>query len=198
MPVGASLFDLFMEPFERALFRSCRRRLIGRAGGRVLELGAGTGVNLPFYDFSRIEALVLSDVELDGPALAARLRRMGEPAAAKKIEMKNADVQALPFAAGIFDSVVATLLFCSVPRPELGLAEIRRVLKPGGAFIFIEHVLPESPRAAALARRVTPAWRRIMSGCRLDRPTAGLLERSGLRLADFERSGLVISGLALN
>jgi phosphatidylethanolamine/phosphatidyl-N-methylethanolamine N-methyltransferase len=151
----APLYDAIQWPMERRA-AAWRRQLWSRvAGDRILELGIGTGKNLPFHPAGKtIVGLDLS------PRMLERARRQAERLRAP-VQLVEGDVQQLPFANASFDSVVATFLFCSVPDPVRGLSEARRVLAPGGQLLLLEHVLTEQP-----------ALRWVM--CQLDRLTVRL------------------------
>lgn len=187
--MGSLLYDIFMFPLEGFALKHLRRRLIPRASGRVLELGGGTGVNLRYYDRTRVDKIVMSDLEI-GP----RIRKRAAEAGAEVVE---ADVEALPFPDASFDTVVFTLLFCSVADPRQGIREVRRVLKPGGRLIFMEHVLGCSPSTKGLQRRLTPYWRRISGNCHLDRETLTLIEEAGFTIEGVERRAdcILMAGL---
>lgn len=191
--IGSAAYDACMTPLEMGALSQVRASLLPQASGRIIEVGAGTGVNLAYYDFSKIDELILSD---------RRVRpRLFDSAAAEQrrhVTVLEADAEALPFATGIFDTVVATLVFCSVPDPERGLAELARVLKPGGALIFIEHVIAHHPVARWAMNVTNPAWRLFAGGCNINRDTAPVIERAGFFFARLERfgHGLGIAGIA--
>jgi SAM-dependent methyltransferase len=154
-----------------------RRDLLASARGRVLELGAGTGLNLSHYP-PDVDELVLSEPE---PAMRARLRRRvarsGPPA-----RVAAAGAESLPFADGAFDTVVSTLVLCSVGDVAASLREARRVLAPGGRLLFIEHVRGSAPRLARWQDRLAAPWRVFAQGCRCNQPTVELLRRHGFRV----------------
>jgi ubiquinone/menaquinone biosynthesis C-methylase UbiE len=159
------------------VFRQPRRRTLAQASGRILEIGFGTGMNLRYYPPSvrRIEAID-PDVDLDrfsGPRIAA---------SSIEVDFHHLDAEHLPFAADSFDTVVCTLTLCSIPDVEHALGEVRRVLKPGGRFLFLEHGLAPDPGVARWQHRLTPLQRRVGGGCHFDRPTARLVGGSGMML----------------
>ncbi len=117
---SSRLFDLFMLPLEAGGLGARRREYLPLAEGDVLEIGAGTGVNLPYYRFDRIRSLTVTDLELDRPTIRRRIREAGNGSLRVPVSMREADVQQLPFASESFDTVVFTLIFCSVPDPEVG------------------------------------------------------------------------------
>ncbi|MCC6645828.1 MAG: methyltransferase domain-containing protein [Polyangiaceae bacterium] len=159
-----------------------RERRVPQASGRVLEIGVGTGLNLAFYDPSRVTELVAID---PAPALLERARaRAGECRA--PLQLLPASATALPFDAGSFESVVMTYTLCSVDDPGRALAEMRRVLGPGGRLLFVEH--GRSPRTVtrAVQRALTPGWRRISGNCHLDRDVPRSLREAGFRLDELD------------
>jgi SAM-dependent methyltransferase len=181
--VFAALYDPLLWVGERAGLGALRRELLGRANGRTLELGSGTGLNLPYYP-SDLEELILTEPE---PAMRARLaRRLG--LSWSRARVLHASAERLPFADEAVDTVVATLVLCTVDAPDVALREIERVLRPGGRLLFLEHVRSESPRLARWQDRLCGPWRRFAEGCHCNRATVELLRTSGLRLEHVQRS----------
>ena len=160
------------------VLRRPRTRTLARARGRILEVGFGTGMNLAHYPsgVTRIEALD-PDVDLD------RYSRPRIAAAAIDVDFHHLDAARLPFDDASFDTIVCTLTLCSIPDVTRALGEIRRVLKSGGEFLFLEHGLAPVPSVARWQRRLTPIQRRLGGGCHLDRDTVRLVTASGLRAA---------------
>lgn len=183
----SAIYDRFMRASEDACLGQWRQTLLAPLTGDVLEVGAGTGINLPFYP-PAVTRLVLT--EPDPPMakqLAARLQAAPRPG----VELAHADVQALPFADGSFDSVVATLLLCSVPQPEQALAEIQRVLRPGGVFVFLEHVAaPPGTSRRAWQGRVEPMWKYVAGNCHVTRETRAAIAASGLVLGEVDEASM--------
>lgn len=174
----AQVYDALMWPFERALLGAWRRRIGARAVGRVLEIGAGTGSQLRWY----APGVVVTALEPD-VTMAARARPRAARAHAP-VAIVIGSAEELPFAAGSFDTVVFTFAFCSVADTAKVLAEVRRVLVPGGRLLMLEHVhLPWEP-GRRLQSRAAPAWAAAAGGCRLDRDTAGLVRAAGLDVLD--------------
>jgi ubiquinone/menaquinone biosynthesis C-methylase UbiE len=182
------------------VFAKPRRRTLARAAGRILEIGFGTGRNLPYYPASvtRIEAID-PDLDLD------RYSRPRIAASNIAVDFHHLDAQHLPFEDSRFDTVVCTLTLCSIPAVEIALSEVKRVLKVGGQFLFLEHGLSPDPAVARWQRRLNPLQQRIGGGCHLDRDTVGLVRESGLQLGDVEQyylrrvprfAGYVSEGLA--
>jgi ubiquinone/menaquinone biosynthesis C-methylase UbiE len=159
-----------------------RRELLAAASGRVIELGAGTGVNLDLYPEAVSE---LTLVEPD-PHMAKRLReRLAEsPRAATIVE---APAERLPLPDASFDAAVTTLVLCTVPDPVAALAELRRVLVPGGRLLFVEHVRSEEPGLARWQDRLEKPWRFLGDGCHCNRDTAATIAAAGFEAPDLEQ-----------
>ena len=164
------LIDLAMKQKE---MRERRAVLVPRAKGKVLEVGIGSGLNLPYYS-GAVERLYGIDPSPQLLAMARkRLEKTRVPA-----ELVCQSAERLPFGDASFDSVVMTWTLCSIPDARSALREIRRVLKPGGELLFIEHGLAPEPRVAAWQRRLTPLWRPLAGGCHLDRRIDALLREA--------------------
>ena len=141
-------------------------------GPRVLEVGVGTGINLPFYPRDvQITAIDLSPRMLERARM--RAKQLGVD-----VDLREADAQALPLPDASFDTVVATCVFCSVPDPALGLSELRRVLKPGGQLLLLEHVLSHRPIIRQCMRLLNPMVVRMM-GANIDRETIDTVSKAG-------------------
>lgn len=192
MNCGGFLFDTFMFPLEKLGIRELRMKIIPQAEGSILEIGAGTGVNLKHLNPDKISSLVLSDLEL-GKNILRKAKHLHCP-----ISLQESDVQTLPFPDETFDGVIATLVFCSVENPQEGLAEIHRVLKPKGRFYYIEHVISESPGLAAAQNFLNPGWKHMASGCNLNRDTEALLDPAGFKIITRYQKGrrILIGGIA--
>jgi SAM-dependent methyltransferase len=172
----AALYDPFMRSAEQACLGAWRAELLACAAGEVLEIGAGTGANLPFYP-EAVERLVAAEPD---EAMRARLARHAGATRAGRLEVHAAAVGALPFGDGSFDGVVSTLVLCSVPDVAKALAELRRVLRPGGRFFFLEHVAAEDrPSRLAWQRRIEPLWARLAGNCHLTRRTGDAIRQAG-------------------
>lgn len=179
------LYDLAMASVERAGLRDRRRALLAGASGRTLELGAGTGANLPHYG-DAVTELVLTDPV--GPMVGALEKAV--LASARPASVVRASALALPFADDGFDTVVATLVLCTVPDAPAALAEIDRVLRPGGRFLFLEHVRSADARVARWQDRWNPAQNVLGGGCNCNRDTAATLAASPLDVRRLERGRL--------
>jgi ubiquinone/menaquinone biosynthesis C-methylase UbiE len=187
-PIFARLYDRITAGIERSGLAEMRRELLAEASGRTLELGAGTGHNLPFYT-DRVSELVLSEPD---PHMARRLRERldSEPPAPARVEMIEVPAEDLPFDDGSFDTVVATLVLCTVEDPRRALAEARRVLVEGGALLFIEHVRSENRRLAGWQDRLERPWGFLVGGCHPNRPTEQALADAGLWIERLDRDRL--------
>jgi ubiquinone/menaquinone biosynthesis C-methylase UbiE len=169
----AAVYDPLFALAERAGLEAKRRDLIGGAQGRVLEIGAGTGLNLEHYP-DAVEELVLSEPE---PAMARKLARRVEELG-RSASIVESPAERLPFDDDSFDTVVSTLVLCSVEDPRHALNELRRVLRPDGSLLFMEHVRSDDPRRARRQDRFNPIWRFVANGCNCNRSTLTLIERS--------------------
>lgn len=166
---------------QSAAVRGERARLVPLASGRVLEVGVGSGLNLPFFG-SAVERLYGIDPSLELWRLGAgRVERAPFP-----IEFVRASASSIPVADETFDSVVCTYTLCSVPDPAAAVAEMRRVLRPRGRLIFIEHGASPEPRVRAWQDRLTPLWSRLAAGCHLNRKMDDLLLAAGFAIARLE------------
>lgn len=182
----AAGYDLWFARAERAGLADLRRRVLAESAGRVLEVGAGTGLNLRHYP-AAVSELVLADPE---PAMARRLRNRVEREACVATRIVRAPAERLPFADGSFDTVVATFLLCTVVDPAGAAREIARVLAPGGAWLFLEHVRAGHPVAAAWQDSIDPLWRRFARGCHCNRATAATLAAAPVVLERIEQGTL--------
>lgn len=172
-PVFAAVHDRMNQTVEDAGLRARRRDLIADATGYTLELGGGTGLNVEHYGLA-VERLVFTEPERHMAAkLRARLRETGRDA-------EVVETAGLPFASASFDTVVTTLVLCTVPDPLETLAEIHRVLKPGGRLLFLEHVRSVDPRVARWQDAMRPVHRFIGRGCHPNRATLETLMSSPL------------------
>ncbi|WP_332772572.1 class I SAM-dependent methyltransferase [Phenylobacterium sp.] len=159
-----------------------RAKIVPLASGRVLELGIGMGLNLALYDADKVESVAGVDPAAELRALALAAPR--DPRLA--VSVVEGTAEALPFPDASFDSVVCTFTLCSVQTPATALAEARRVLKPGGRFLFCEHGLAPDSEVAKWQRRVEPIWKRLAGGCHLTRPVAGAIAASGFSIQNLE------------
>ena len=178
--IGARLYDPLLAMGERAGMRKQRAALLAGARGRVLEIGAGTGLNLSHYP-GTVEELVLT--EPAGP-MARRLERRVR-ALDRSVQVVAAAAEDLPFADDSFDTAVSTLVLCTVQDPERSVAELIRVLRPGGTLLAIEHGPSSSPRWAAVQRMLEPPWKAFACGCHVTRRITEELGAAGFRIKDL-------------
>lgn len=163
-----------------------RAKIVPLARGRVLELGIGGGLNLAFYDVNKVESVTGIDPSPELRALALTAPRDPD----LRLEVEAGTAEALPFADQSFDSVVCTFTLCSVADSAKALSEARRVLEPGGTFLFCEHGLSPEPAIARWQRRLDPLWSRLAGGCHLNRPVAETVEGASFRLTSLEKAYL--------
>ncbi len=165
---------------EEPKIREFRERTAGHAQGRVLEIGGGTGLNLPFYD---------KDVQLTvaepNPHMVRRLKRKAEDIGVNVTIVSDVG-ERLPFRDGEFDSVVSTLVLCSVGNVKHVIEEARRVLKPGGTFFFFEHVVAETKWRRRFQDWFHAPWKYLGDGCNLNRDLAAVIRRSGFESVEIE------------
>lgn len=187
-PLVARFYDRVLAGSERAGLAEMRGKLLARASGRTLEVGAGTGLDLPHYT-DAVSELVL--VEPD-PHMAERLRdRIAAGSfAPAAITVVEASAEELPFDDGSFDTAVSALVMCTVPDPERALSEVRRVLVEGGGLLFIEHVRSANARRAWWQDRLERPWGAVAGGCHPNRPTEGTLAEAGFWIEQIDRGSL--------
>jgi ubiquinone/menaquinone biosynthesis C-methylase UbiE len=180
----AQFYDRALRATEENGLGEMRATLLAEASGRVLEIGAGTGVNVGLYG-AGVEDLTL--VEPD-PHMSAQLReRIAAPAeGAPAARLVAAPAETLPFADDSFDTAVATLVLCTIPDPVTAIAELARVLKPGGRLLFIEHVRSDDPERARWQDRLEKPWRFMADGCYCNRDTEATLGASVFRVERIE------------
>ena len=178
-----------------------RRIMVPEAEGRVLEVGMGSGTNLPYYDGERVSEIVGVEPS-EGMRIKARRAIDGQSI---PVELIDAPGEALPVEDASIDTVLLTFTLCTIPDYEAALAEMRRVLKPGGKLVFVEHGLAADAGIARWQRRVEPVWKAIGGGCHLTRPMDKLIADGGFRIDRLEAdytpktpkfSGFVYRGLA--
>ena len=187
-PIFARFYDRMTAGTEHAGLGEMRRALLSSASGRVLELGAGTGHNLPYYT-DAVSELVMTEPD---PHMARRLRQRlaDEPAAAWNPTVVEAPAEELPFDDGSFDTVVATLVFCTVEDPQRALAEARRVLVEGGRLLYLEHVRSSRPGLGRWQDLLKRPWGFFAGGCHPNRPTDQTIADAGFWIDSLERDKL--------
>jgi ubiquinone/menaquinone biosynthesis C-methylase UbiE len=177
--VWAPILDYLMrqEPVMRQ-----REKIVPLAAGRILEVGVGSGLNLPLYDAGRVERVCGLDpaVELQGRS------RTRAAAGCVPVQLFTGSAEEIPFADGSFDAVLTTFTLCSIPDVGRALGEMRRVLKPSGRLLFAEHGLSDDAGVARWQNRLNPAWLLISRGCNMNRPIASLLRGGGFAIDRVE------------
>ena len=176
----AALYDPLSAKPERMFGAEVKRKLLANARGRVLEIGVGTGLSLPQYP----PELELVGVEPSEPMRRRAQRRAHE--LGRNVTLVEAPAEELPFEDDSFDTVVSLAVLCSVRDPDRVLAEIRRVLRPGGRFIFLEHVRSDDPHLARKQDRWERPWGWIAGGCHPNRRTLDTIRSAGFELVEVE------------
>lgn len=172
--VFAALYDRIMRRGEKLFMARRRAGLVAQARGRTLEIGAGTGANIPHYT-DRVEELILAEpFEPMRHRMERKLTQSGRSASTL-----DASAEAIPLEDESVDTVVSTLVLCTVDFPEIALAEVARVLRPDGQLLFIEHIRSHSPRVARWQDRLQTPWRHFGAGCRCNRDTIASIKAAG-------------------
>jgi ubiquinone/menaquinone biosynthesis C-methylase UbiE len=169
------LLDMAMRNKELVGYR---RRVVGAAQGRVLEVGVGSGLNLPFYGPRATEIIGLEPSQALVEMASRRIRDNGAA-----VSFLLGSAEAIPLETGSVDTVLTTWTMCSIADPEMALAEMRRVLKPGGDLLFVEHGRAPDRWVVHCQDWLTPAWKPLSGGCHLNRPIADLIDRAGFKLS---------------
>lgn len=183
-----SFYDFFMAPWEKGALGRIRKDLICHAKGLVLEIGIGSGANLKYYDFNKVTKLIGTDIKIP-PVLATKKL--------DAVDFITCSAEELPFEDSSFDVVISTLVLCSVSNVELALAEIKRVIKPNGKYLFIEHIRPYN-KLGSIFDVLNTVWKRNSFDCQLNKQTDILIEKAGLRMIWEKRrgAGIVYYGIA--
>ncbi len=177
----ARWYDFFMSPLEQSKFKKVRIELLASAHGRVLELGSGTGINFPLYrGVDHVMAIEPSQHMID------RSQEKHKQAVVP-IEIVKASAEQLPFDDNTFDTVVATLVFCTIPNMKQAIEEMKRVCKPEGEILLFEHVKMENKALSTLQNMLTPAWKKICDGCCLNRETLNTFRAHGMSIEKIEK-----------
>jgi ubiquinone/menaquinone biosynthesis C-methylase UbiE len=182
----SALYDRCFKAAEDAGLRDMRRDVLAGARGRVLELGAGTGLNLELYPREGLDSLTVTEPD---PHMFKQLRERAAKVCAGA-ELIQAGAEELPFEDDTFDTVTVTLVLCTVPDQAAALREIRRVLKPGGQMLFLEHVRSNHRDLAKWQDRLETPWRFLGDGCHCNRDTEAGLRAAGFELGDLEHPEL--------
>jgi ubiquinone/menaquinone biosynthesis C-methylase UbiE len=180
----AAVYDPLSARSEREFGGELKRKLLANARGRVLEIGIGTGLSLPHYP----PDVELVGVEPSPPMLKRARRRAAE--VGRTVELIHAPAEELPFEDDSFDTVVSLAVLCTVREPEQVLREIHRVLRPGGRFVFLEHVRSDDPQLARRQDRWERPWGWVAGGCHPNRRTLDAIESAGFDMVDLEREDL--------
>jgi len=186
MTLFARLYDRLMQRTEEACLREWRGELLEGLSGSVLEIGSGTGANLPFYKG-------LDDLYLHEPDEGMRrvlTERLGNLGLGFPVSVKSGVAESIPFEDGTFDFVVSTLVLCTVLDLHASLGEIRRVLKPGGEFRFIEHVVSEDTGRRRWQEALNPVWKYIAGGCNACRDTERAIVDAGFQIQTITHQSL--------
>jgi ubiquinone/menaquinone biosynthesis C-methylase UbiE len=181
----ACFYDRMTAGAENAGLRAHRQALLAKARGRVLEIGGGTGANLPFYG-PGVESLTIT--EPSEPMVRRLVQRLHEHDL--QAEVVRAPAEKLPFESASFDAAVSTLVLCTVGDQGRALAELGRVLRPGGNLLFIEHVRSDSPRLARWQERLNPVQRVIGYGCNCNRATVENARTAGFEINELAHDEL--------
>lgn len=171
-----SIYDFAMNPLERGVFLQIRKAIIMKAKGIVLEIGSGTGINFPLYQgVSRVDAIEPNPMMVERSL--SKQQRASVP-----ISIYSESAENLSFQQDMYDSVIATLVFCTIPNPVLAIEEIKRVSKDGATILFFEHIRMKQPALAKLQDILNPFWKTVCDGCHLNRDTLEIVRNSGLEI----------------
>lgn len=171
-------FACGIDPIQRQ-----RAKIVPRARGRVLEIGIGTGRNLPFYDHAKLEKLYGLDPALQMHHKAReRMKQAG-----LEVELVDLPAERIPMEAASFDTVLTTFTLCTIPDAAAALREMRRVLKPDGRLLFCEHGAAPDASVRRWQDRLNPIWKPIAGGCNLNRDIPGLLRESGFKVLELDQ-----------
>ena len=180
--ITARAYDWFLSTTEKAGLTERRREILGEASGRCLEIGAGTGLNLELWP-EGIADLVISEPD---PHMAAQLRKR-VARCGRAVDVVQAPGERLPFEDSSFDSVGMTLVLCTAPDPAAVLREVRRVLRPRGRLLFLEHVRADNPKLARWQDRLRGPWYAFGYGCNCNRPTLATIQASAFCVEQVKR-----------
>lgn len=181
-------YDALMSPLETFYLRTVRKKMMAHVMGKTLEIGVGSGANLPFYPQHQLTSLAGLDLKFP-PTIRDKLET--------KMTLTIGRCENLPYPDQSFDTVVTTLTLCSVTDLPLSLKEIKRVLKDEGRYVFIEHVLPEKKSWQTLFKLANPLWQRATNGCQLTRLSDQEIQAAGFTVDSQKNpSGILCYGIA--
>jgi ubiquinone/menaquinone biosynthesis C-methylase UbiE len=185
--IFAAAYDPFMAASEETGLARHRQALLATASGRVLEVGGGTGANLPFYGDGVTEVVI---TEPSAPMAGRLARKLARRTLRAPVRLVQAPAERLPFEAASFDCAVTTLVLCTVADLARSLAEVRRVLKPRGRLLFIEHVRSDHPPLARWQDRLRVPWAWFGCGCQCNRATVEAVLAAGFKIVELRRDML--------
>lgn len=159
-----------------------REKIVPLAQGCVLEVGVGSGLNLPYYDARKVSKVIGLD---PSPAMTRKAARKAR-SVRFDVQLINAPAERVPLASASIDTALVTYALCTIPETAAALREIRRVLKPGGRLVFCEHGLAPDANVRKWQDRITPAWKRFAGGCHLNRDIPALIEQGGFTISAME------------
>jgi ubiquinone/menaquinone biosynthesis C-methylase UbiE len=172
--MNGNFYDFVLAPFENLVLKKIRMDMVKSASGKTLEIGFGTGLNFPYYS---------QDIEFSGIEPDESMRKVAQKRADHyNFQISEGDAQALEAPDATFDTVVATLVFCTIPNPEKAIEEVWRVLKPGGKFLLFEHVRRNTPITGRFLDIATPFWKHVAGGCHLNRDPSKYLIKVGFKV----------------
>lgn len=174
----ANLYDFVMGPLEKKGIARIRKRIVSGIDGKVLEIGSGTGANFQYYNSEKVSEI---DALEPNPHMLQQARRKADEIMIP-VKFHLGVAESLPYKDGQFDSIVATLVLCSVADPTRVFAELKRVCKKGGKIVLFEHVRTESTTLARLQDLLNPAWKKLCDNCHLNRDTGKYLKESGIQV----------------
>ncbi len=190
--IFTAYYGLFMRCIDEVGLRETRRAVVEEARGRTLEIGSGTGANLRLYP-PELELVLAEPDRHMLKVLKTKLAESESPGA----ELIQAPAERLPFDSDSFDSAVCTMVLCTTPDPAAALSELARVLRPGGRFLFMEHVRSEDPGFARWQDRWEKPWRFLADGCYCNRDSLATIESSPFRVEEVRRSQMPLAPLFL-
>lgn len=174
----AKSYDYAMRSTEKRCLQSWRKELLAQASGNILEIGAGTGVNLPHYP-ARVTQITLSEPDTQ---MRRQLEKRIDHFQRERISITPWEASAIEMPDASFDTIVSTLVLCSVPDLKTSLSEIYRLLKPNGILLFLEHIISDQPTTQVWQQRIEPFWCFCAGNCHLTRDTATAIRATGLHI----------------